>query len=286
MAAPNQGRDAGQGRDVSPSRGSYADAAKALESLAAKATPKDLMATGDELLAVADLLRREPRLRRALTDPTRPGADRGDLLRGLLTGKVGPASVDLAVRLAEGRWAVPSELLDGVERLGAAALLAAAERADELGEVEDELFRFGQVVAGSPELAATLSNPTAPVSQRAGLVADLLKGKARATTVRLIQIALAGFGGRGFSASLARLVELTAAQRDRQVAYVTSAMALSDEEEARLGGRLSQMYGRQISLKVTVDRRIIGGLRVQVGSDLYDGTVLRRLTQARTAVSR
>jgi alkanesulfonate monooxygenase SsuD/methylene tetrahydromethanopterin reductase-like flavin-dependent oxidoreductase (luciferase family) len=45
-------------------------------------------------------------------------------------------------------------LLDATERLVVAALLSSAERAGELAEVEDELFRFGQVVAGNTALAA------------------------------------------------------------------------------------------------------------------------------------
>ena len=57
--------------------------------------------------------------------------------------------------VASGRWSSAHELLDGVEQLGIDALLASAERAGDLGEVEDELFRFGQVVDGSPELAAS-----------------------------------------------------------------------------------------------------------------------------------
>jgi F-type H+-transporting ATPase subunit delta len=61
---------------------------------------------------------------------------------------------------------------------------------------------------------------------------------------------------------------------------------LSDDEERRLGDRLEQMYGRRVSVRVSVDPSIIGGLSVRVGSDLYDGTVLRRLTEARSALGK
>ena len=70
------------------------------------------------------------------------------------------------------------ELLDAVERLGVEALLASAERAGDLADVEDELFRFGQIVAGDPALAAALGDPTVPAARRAAeLVEDLLAGK-------------------------------------------------------------------------------------------------------------
>ena len=98
------------------------------------------------------------------------------------------------------------------------ALLAGADRADELAEVEDELFRFGQVVYGHVTLAGALSDSTAAVARRAELVRALLEGKARPVTLRLAVVALGGFGGRSFQAALSRMVEMSAERRDRQVA--------------------------------------------------------------------
>jgi F-type H+-transporting ATPase subunit delta len=271
---------------MQPNRESYGPAADQLDALGGSAAPDALVAVSDEVLAVGRLLAREPRLRRALADPARPAEQRVELLRSVLSGKVGDDALGLLGTLVGGRWPHAGSLLDAVERLGVDALLAAAERADELAEVEDELFRFGQVVDGSPRLAATLGDPVAPIDERATLVDDLLSAKARPATVRLARLALAGFGGRGFSGSLGRLVELAAARREAQVAYVVSAVPLTEQEEARLGARLSEMYGRGVSLKITVDPRILGGLSVQVGSDLYDGTVLRRLTEVRSALTK
>jgi F-type H+-transporting ATPase subunit delta len=204
----------------------------------------------------------------------------------VLSGKLSEEAVDLVGTLVAGRWSTPGELLTAVERLGVDALLAGAERAGELGDVEDELFRFGQVVGGDNRLAAALGDSSADVARRSELVRDLLDGKVHPVTLRLAQLALAGFGGRGFSASLTRLVELTAQRRDRSVAYVTSAVPLSEADENRLVDRLSELYGRPVSLQIDVDQRIIGGMRVKIGSVLYDGTVARRLSEARTALTK
>jgi F-type H+-transporting ATPase subunit delta len=268
------------------SRESYGALTDKLEAFAQGADADRLTQVADEVLAIADLLRREPRLRRALSDPARAGEERAELLRSLLAGKVSDDAIDLVGVLVAGRWSGPGELLTAVERAGVDTLLWGAERADQLGDVEDELFRFGQVVDGDTELAAALGDTSAEVTRRATLVEDLLDGKVRPATLRLAKLALAGFGGRGFSASLSRLVELAASKRDRSVAYVTTAVPLSDAEEERLAARLSQMYGRQVSPKIDVDPRIVGGMRVKVGSDLYDGTVARRLSEARTALTK
>jgi F-type H+-transporting ATPase subunit delta len=267
------------------SRESYRTAAERLDSFAASAPAADVAKIGDELLSVADVLRGQPRLRRALSDPGRPGDDRAELFRSLLTGKVGDETLELAGTLGGGRWSAASELLDAAERLGVEALLASADRAGDLAEIEDELFRFGQVVDGSPALSGALSDVVAPPAQRAELVKALLEGKANPVTLRLAEVALGGFGGRSFQSGLTRMVEMSAERRDRQVAYVTVAAPLSDDEERRLGTKLSQLYGRDVTVKQTVDPQVLGGMSVLVGSDLYDGTVLRRLNDTRKALA-
>ena len=264
-------------------REALAEASERLTADTASATFAQLAAVADEIWAVAGLLRTQPRLRRALTDPSRSGEERAALIRSLVSGKLSKVAVDVVATLVAGRWSAPNELLDATERLGVEVMLRSADKAGDLAEVEDELFRFGQLVAANPELAVTLSDPGAAQERRVKLVQDLLKGKVRLATGRLVEVALEGFGGRSFEGSLTRLVELTAAKRDREVAYVTVARLLDETEEERLAAKLSDIYGRQVSLKIEVDPRVIGGVSVRVGSDLYDGTILRRLNEAKQA---
>jgi F-type H+-transporting ATPase subunit delta len=268
----------------SVSREAFAKASEKLTADTAKVTAAQLATVADEILSVAGLLRAQPRLRRALTDPARGSADRAELLRSLLAGKLSEITVDTLATLVSGRFGSAGELLDATERLGAEALLDSGDRAGDLADIEDELFRFGQIVSGSGELAVTLSDPGAPTERRVKLVEDLLKSKAKPATLRLVEVALEGFGGRGFDNSLTRLIEMTAAKRDRQVAYVMVAKPLTEGEEQALVSKLSDIYGRQVSLKIDVDPRIIGGVSVKVGSDLYDGTVLRRLNEAKAGL--
>ena len=155
-----------------------------------------------------------------------------------------------------GRWSSPTELLDATERLGVEALLASADSAGELAEVEDELFRFGQVVDGDAALAAALGDSDRRRPSSASTLAHALldgQGHARPRS-GWSSVALAGFGGRNFAGSLSRLVELAADRRDRQVAYVTVAAPLTRRRgaTARPPG-WPQMYGRQVTVKVTVD---------------------------------
>jgi F-type H+-transporting ATPase subunit delta len=238
----------------------------------------------DEILGVGEVLAGEPRLRRALADPSRTGEERAGLIGAVVEGKVSAEAAGLLRILAGGRWSSGTDLLDAVERLGVEALLASAQAAGELAQVEDELFRFGQVVDSDLRLASAIGATSAPADQRAQLAASLLQGKARPATVRLVTVAVHGFGGRGFAGSLTRLVEASARRREREIAYVTVAAPLSPAESSRLATRLTQIYGRAVEIKVTVNPGVLGGASVRVGDDLYDGTVQHRLNETRSAL--
>ena len=267
------------------SRDSYAAARERLDALVQGAQADAIAQLADDLLSLAGLLSAEPRLRRALSDPGRAGEDRAELMTSVLGDRLSAQARELAAVLAGGRWSSAVDLLDAAEQLGVEALLASAEIAGTLGEVEDALFRFGQVADGDPQLAAVLGDTSAASERRRELVRTLLADKVDVVTVRLAELSVEGFGGRNFSTSLARLVELAALRRERRVAYVTVAAPLSPEQEERLAGNLGRIYGGAISLKISVQPEVLGGISVQIGDDLYDGTILRRLNQARTALA-
>jgi F-type H+-transporting ATPase subunit delta len=125
-----------------------------------------------------------------------------------------------------------------------------------------------------------------PVGQRIELAEGLLRDKVAPQTLRLVARAIAGLGGRPFSAALDRLVELAAERRNRSVARVRVATPMTAEQESRLASSMRRIYGRDISVLVEIDESIIGGAVVAVGDDLYDGSILRRITEARNGLTR
>ena len=59
------------------------------------------------------------------------------------------------------------------------------------------------------------------------------------------------------------------------------ARELSADEQQRLAAALAKQYGRTVHLHVVVDPDVLGGLRVEIGDDVIDGTVFSRLDDAR-----
>lgn len=260
------------------SRVAFADARDRLTEVVADA---DVAATvGDELFAVVGLLDREPGLRRALADYTRPREARTGLARDLLGDRVSAATLEVVAGLASARWSAPRDLADAAEELAVLAT-AAAGSAGNLDDVEDELFRFGRIASGEPELLAALADQRLPDDHKRGLLDGLLTGKVAPASLRLITQAVINPRGRNLEANLADYARLVADWRQRLIAVVRVATELSDRQRQRLTRALSAIYGHGIQLNVVLDPRVVGGVSIQIGDELIDGTLSSRLAALR-----
>ena len=235
----------------------------------------------DGLYAVADLLDREPSLRRALTDPASTPASRQGLVDRLLGAQLRPLPLSVVRDLVADSWARGTDLRDALELLASNALLRAAEGEGKLDDVEDELFRFSRIVEREPALRAALTDPGLPADRKAALLRDLLATKVHPTTLRLVDLAVTRPRGRSLETALEEFSELAAQRRSRLVAQVRVAAPLEAAQEQRLGASLARMYGREVQLQVDVDPRVLGGVEVRVGDEVLDGTVQRRLVDVR-----
>ncbi len=241
---------------------------------------EELVGLADELFAVARLLGAQPSLRRALSDPAGKPADRAALAQRLLGGKVSDATLDLVQTLARQRWSRPFDLIEATEALATEAALDAADVRGELEGVEDELFRFGRIVAGDPDLSRILTDRAAPAAGKTALLDRLLSGRVSPVTEQLLRNHLTRPTVSNAETAIERLSEVASRRRGQSVAHVTAAAPLTAAQEQRLADVLGRVYGRAIGLQVTVDPAVLGGLVIRVGDEVIDGSVLRRLDEA------
>jgi F-type H+-transporting ATPase subunit delta len=165
----------------------------------------------------------------------------------------------------------------------AEALFGVARAEGTLGEVEDELFRFSQTLQGNDELRDALTNPGIPASRRQQIIEDLLGGRASSTTVALVSLVVGTGRARELPGIIRQLVEMSAAEANKEVAEVRSAIDLNDDQRKRLAEALGQATGKQVEVKVVVDPSVLGGLVAQVGDTVIDGSVRSRLDQLKNA---
>ena len=161
------------------------------------------------------------------------------------------------------------------------ALFAVAAAEGDLAAVEAELFRFAQALRSDDQLGSTLADQGVPVSRRQQVVEDLLGGKASATTTALVSMVVGAGRTTDLPAIVDALVERSAASRNKSVATVRSAIDLTAEQRDRLASAINTRTGRDVEIRVVIDPTVLGGVVTEIGDDIIDGSVRRRLNQLR-----
>lgn len=245
----------------------------------------DRAALGEELFSVSAVIDANPSLRRALAAPSREPAAKQALAERLFGSKVSSDTVHLVGAVAAGRWAEEGDFADTVESLAVQSLLAQAEREGRIDAVEDELFRFERIIAGDTGLRDVLSSRNTDADGKAALVRRLLDGKAHPETIRLAEQAVRTPRGRRLDRVMETYLRLAAHRRDELTALVTVATPLTEQQLARLRSALERIYNKSVTLQVILVESVVGGIRVQIGDEVVDGTVLRRLDEARRHIT-
>ena len=236
---------------------------------------------GDELFAVVGLLDTEHGLRRALSDPGKPAAEKAAVTASLLHGRVTDRTEALVVAATESHWATSGDMVDALEELAIEATVLAADADDGLDELEDGLFRFSRVIAGQPDLRAALASTSLPADRKQGLLDTLLSAKVTPVTLRLISQIVAHPRGRQLAVALDMCADIAARRREQLIAVVRTAAELSAAQRRRLADALAASYGHRVHLNVVIDPSVEGGISIQIGDELIDGTVASRLATVR-----
>jgi F0F1-type ATP synthase delta subunit len=263
----------------------------------------------EDLAAVNELVLSSPELFSALTDVGVPGPARRAVLDDLLSSRVRPGALRIALRavveergpelpptlgelaeqarvVAEMGLAVSQDLEPPLGRMAtrhrttgyAAAVLESVGRVDEIEEIEDQLFRLARIVEATPDLRAALTDAGRPVTERRGLLTTLLQGRVLEPTLRLAR-ATVHPRVRDVVRELDTMVDEAARARGWRVARVRSARPIDDSERAQLAEALQSLTGGPVELQETADPTLLGGAVIEIGDLLVDASASHRLDQ-------
>lgn len=257
--------------------------ATGLAGLEAK-LPTASLQLAKELFGILGMVDSSAGLRRALTDPSRNGDEKSALVRQLVGGKVSADAAEIAGGLASSRWATARDVGDALETLAATVVISVAENKSAvsasgisgLEELENDLFSFNQAVASNHEVQRALSEPQASAAAKATLAERLVPGASEEAKVLITQAVTQPRGIRP-TRLVERFAELAAKRQQRWIATVSVTRPLTATQLARLQAGLNALYGRELKVNVNVDPALIGGIRVQVGDEVLDASVVTRL---------
>lgn len=158
---------------------------------------------------------------------------------------------------------------------------AVFELAQQDGDVDGWARRLAQLreIFEDPAVEALLSNPTIATESRQSVISET-RGFDR-ETANLAKLLVEAGRIKDAAGIEQEFMALADAAAGRVRAVVTTAVALSAEDQDRVTRQLSQRLKQDVRLTPVVDPRILGGLKLQFGDRLIDATVATRLQQLR-----
>lgn len=266
------------------SRQSLEVARGALDVAVKGATGAAAASLSAELFVVATTLHGSLSLRRAITDPSRDASAKETLVKDLFKSLSAPA-IELTTKVASLRWSNSGDLVHVLEQLAIEAQASAANIDGALDRVEDELFAAEQAVAGSSELRKALITVGAD-SAKVGIVKDLFAKNGSPYSVALLSELVTTLRGRSIEVAFQDYKYALAARRNRVIALVRVAVALTDAQRDRLANALTAQVGQPVRINIEVDPTVLGGVAIKFADELVDGTVVNRLASAGRSMAR
>lgn len=237
-----------------------------------------------QLFALSDVIATSATVSRSLTDAARKADDRAQLASDLFSAKLDSEVSDILQYLVRQHWASDEDFFVGIEELGIETILTGADAENVLNRLEDEIYQVMRSLTDERELRTALSSDTRSVQDRSELARQAF-ARLHPLTLFLVVRAVERTSKVTLTQSLHHYMELSSKRNHHLVANVTAAVPLTDTQETRLASILTKKYGQDVSLHVSLEPEVIGGLRIHIGDDVIDGTLLKRVNDMRKAIT-
>lgn len=250
------------------------------DSLAPKLrdTREDAWRIGNELFTITSALDNNIQLERALTDPSRPTADKVAVFKEMVGDQVHPMTTEIMTDLVSRRWSRARDIANAVEDFGVDAMMYYADATDSTLQVSIELSRLHSSLLNLPVVRSKLYDDQAPSEVRVKLFRELFGDKnLNKVTMRLAEHATCNLRRRRYLETIQWLIKKFSRHMGQSMITVITAAPLKEEQIKRLIDVYSAKVGRQVHINSVVDPTVLGGMRIQVGDEVTDNTVVAQL---------
>lgn len=166
----------------------------------------------------------------------------------------------------------------------ARALYDLAVASDVVAVVGDSRSSMQEIVAANPTLADALADVSLPAEKKAAILQELFAGIApEALGIALVIIERQG--AQSLGSLVSAYDQIVAKEQNIVVAEVTTARPLTDAARASLQEKLSAKAGKPVVLRERTDGKLLGGIRINIGDRVFDGSLASQLTSMRAALT-
>lgn len=240
---------------------------------------------GNELFTITSALDHNIQLERALTDPSRPVEDKVAVVKTLIGDQAHPLVMEIMSDLVSRRWSRVSDIANAVEDFGVDGMMYYADYTNTTLQVSIELAELHSALLNLPVVRTKLYDATVSSEARVKLLYSLI-GDADFTKVtkRLAEHATCNLRNRRYLQTIQWLINKFSRHMGESMVTVTTATPLSKEQVEKLIAIYSAKTGHPVHINSVVDPTVMGGMRIQVGDEVTDNTVVAQLQHLQRTV--
>ena len=246
---------------------------------------EDAWRIGNELFTITSALDHNIQLERALTDPSRPVEDKVAVVKTLIGDQAHPLVMEIMSDLVSRRWSRVSDIANAVEDFGVDGMMYYADYTNTTLQVSIELAELHSALLNLPVVRTKLYDATVSSEARVKLLYSLI-GDADFTKVtkRLAEHATCNLRNRRYLQTIQWLINKYSRHMGESMVTVTTATPLSKEQVEKLIAIYSAKTGHPVHINSVVDPTVMGGMRIQVGDEVTDNTVVAQLQHLQRTV--
>ena len=246
---------------------------------------EDAWRIGNELFTITNVLDHNIQLERALTDPSRPVEDKVAVVKTLIGNRAHPLVMEIMSDLVSRRWSRVSDIANAVEDFGVDGMMYYADHTNTTLQVSVELAELHSALLNLPVVRTKLYDATVSSEARIKLLYSLI-GDADFTKVtkRLAEHATCNLRNRRYLQTIQWLINKFSRHMGESMVTVTTATPLSKEQVEKLIAIYSAKTGHPVHINSVVDPTVMGGMRIQVGDEVTDNTVVAQLQHLQRTV--
>ena len=246
---------------------------------------EDAWRIGNELFTITSALDHNIQLERALTDPSRPVEDKVAVVKTLIGDQAHPLVMEIMSDLVSRRWSRVSDIANAVEDFGVDGMMYYADYTNTTLQVSIELAELHSALLNLPVVRTKLYDATVSSEARVKLLYSLI-GDADFTKVtkRLAEHATCNLRNRRYLQTIQWLINKFSRYMGESMVTVTTATPLSKEQVEKLIAIYSAKTGHPVHINSVVDPTVMGGMRIQVGDEVTDNTVVAQLQHLQRTV--